>query len=87
RSNQMDHTLDYLRESLSNWIDKDETAYRLYHKLENNIYSSERTFANTLDQEEIHYLSEIVKQEIHYAEQEDDTVRLGQLNEVFEQLY
>jgi len=54
----MDHTLDYLRESLSNWIDKDETAYRLYHKLENNTYSSERDFANILDQEDIHYLSD-----------------------------
>ena len=83
----MDHTLDYLRESLSNWIDKDETAYRLYHKLENNVFSSERDFANTLNEEDIHHLSEMIKKEMRYADQEEDTIRLSQLNEVFEQLY
>lgn len=83
----MDHTLDYLRESLSNWIDENETAYRIYHKLENHVYSNERDFAQALDQDEIKYLSELVREEMHYAGQEEDSVRLTQLNEVFEQLY
>jgi|GEM_PF-415287 hypothetical protein len=83
----MDHTLDYLRESLSNWIEEDELAYRIYHKLENSTYSSERDFAAHLSQEEIQHLSELIKKEMHYANQEQDTVRLAQLNEVYEQLY
>ena len=83
----MDHTLDYLRESLSNWVDEEETANRIYNKLENHVYSSEKEFAEALDQDEIQFLSKIVREEIQYADQEKDSVRLSQLNEIFEQLY
>jgi acyl-CoA synthetase (NDP forming) len=83
----MDHTLEYLRESLSNWIDENETAFRIYKKLENHAYTNEKDFVNDLEQDEIKYLSELVHEEMHYADQEQDAVRLSQLNEVFEQLY
>ncbi|GGH74086.1 uncharacterized protein (UPF0548 family) [Pullulanibacillus pueri] len=83
----MDFTLSYVKESLSNWIDENETAYRIYEKLEDHYYENEEQFAIALDEEEKQYLSELLAVELDYAKQEADHVRIAQLNEMYEQLY
>jgi hypothetical protein len=83
----LDHTLDYLLESLSNWVDTHAEARTIYRKLVNHPYQNERAFAKALSPEESHFLTDILTEEMHYAQQEQDDVRLGQLNEVYEQLY
>lgn len=82
-----DHTLDYLKESLSNWVDTHKRAMALYKKLEHHHYENEEAFAKALSPEEIHFLSEVLAQEIEYADQEQDDTRKAQLMEMNEQLY
>lgn len=82
-----DHTLDYLLESLSNWVDTHDQAKALYKKLTHNHYPNEQAFAAHLSQEESHFLTDILTDEINYAKQAGDDVRLNQLNEMYEQLY
>ncbi|GGE32434.1 hypothetical protein GCM10011391_08880 [Pullulanibacillus camelliae] len=83
----MDNTLLYLKEALSNWMDENETAYRIHLKLETNDYANEGAFATVLDEHEKRYLNAMLAKEMHHAKEEDDLVRLGQLNEMYEQLY
>ena len=83
----MDYTLDYLKESLSNWVDENETAYKIYQKLDDHYYENEEVFVKNLDEDEKDYLSGILTIELDYAKQEADHTRIGQLNEIYEQLY
>ncbi|WEG11777.1 sporulation protein [Pullulanibacillus sp. KACC 23026] len=82
-----DHTLDYVLESLSNWVDTHHKAKALYEKLMHHSYKNEEDFARALSAEEAHFLSDVLSEEINYAEQAGDKVRLGQLNDMYEQLY
>lgn len=82
----MDHTLDYLRESLSNWLDDDHAARDIYKKLMKGHYPNEESFVNDLSQEEAAYLDDVLKKEINYAKDEQDPLRLAELNEVYERL-
>jgi uncharacterized protein YpiB (UPF0302 family) len=82
----MEKTLGYLRESLSNYIEKDKRARTIYEKLDSS-FKTEREFADHLEQEEIQFLNEILPDEIDYAKEEKDEQRYNQLNDMFEQLY
>ncbi|WP_342541282.1 sporulation protein [Heyndrickxia sp. FSL K6-6286] len=80
----MDTTLAYLRESLSNHVNR-STGQRIYKKLQNH-YKNEEEFVRELDEEEISFLNSILKDEISYAQNEKDEKRVHQLNEVYELL-
>ncbi|MBU5210184.1 sigma-G-dependent sporulation-specific acid-soluble spore protein CsgA [Heyndrickxia oleronia] len=80
----MDTTLAYLRESLSNHVNR-STGQRIYKKLQNH-YQNEEEFVRDLDEEEISFLNSILKDEISYAQNEKDEKRVHQLNEVYELL-
>ncbi len=82
-----DHTLDYLKESLSNWVDTHRQARDIYKKLETHHYKNEEAFARALSPVESHFLSDVLAEEINYADQEEDATRKAQLNEMYEQLY
>ncbi|TCP30557.1 hypothetical protein EV207_10586 [Scopulibacillus darangshiensis] len=82
-----DHTLDYLMESLSNWIDDDVKAVSLYRQLVAGHYPDEKAFVESLSEEEQLYLNGILTKEMDYAKTGQDDVRLTQLNEVYERLF
>ncbi|WP_188385589.1 sporulation protein [Ornithinibacillus halotolerans] len=82
----MDHTLHYLRESLSNYEDH-ELSTTIYNKLTNNTYQNEKAFVDALDDKEMQYLEKILEREINYAENAQDPLRVEQLKEVYEQIF
>ncbi|MFC7392372.1 sporulation protein [Scopulibacillus cellulosilyticus] len=82
----MDYTLDYLKESLSNWVDRDDRALNLFHKIENHQFPNEEAFVEVLSEEETEYLHDVLRKEMAYAKNEQDEVRYSQLSDVFEQL-
>uniref|UniRef100_UPI00403EF822 sporulation protein n=1 Tax=Ornithinibacillus sp. FSL M8-0202 TaxID=2921616 RepID=UPI00403EF822 len=82
----IDHTLQYLLESLSNYEDS-ELSQTIYQKLKHNPYQSEREFVDDLDDKEIQYLDQILEREINYAENVQDDVRVQQLREVYELIF
>lgn len=81
----MDTTLAYLRESLSNHLNRG-TGQAIYKKLQENNYKSEGEFVRHLDEGEISFLNTILRDEIKYAHDELDETRAQQLNEVYELL-
>ena len=82
----MDTTLAYLREILSNYADEHEMSKQLYNKIENIGQDHELSFVRSLEQEEAHFLNEILPQEIQYALEEQDYTRMSELNHVYELL-
>ncbi|SFB94380.1 sigma-G-dependent sporulation-specific acid-soluble spore protein CsgA [Peribacillus sp. B-H-3] len=82
----MDQTLGYLREILSGHTDSDHAGKILYHKLVKNNYKDEEAFVRDLSSSEGDYLNKVLKEAIDYSEQEGDSERAGQLNEVYELL-
>ncbi|MFC0472791.1 sporulation protein [Halalkalibacter kiskunsagensis] len=82
----MDSNLGYLRESLSNHIDKHKICQSMYHKLETNQYKDEDEFVRDLDENETSILNLILQYELDYAKNEQDDKRVEQLNGVFELL-
>ncbi|MBM7645708.1 hypothetical protein JOD45_001927 [Scopulibacillus daqui] len=82
----MDYTLDYLKEALSNWADRDDRALNLFQKIDDHQFPNEEAFAEVLSEEEAQYLSGILRKEMAYAENEQDEVRFNELNHVYEQL-
>lgn len=83
---QMDGTLGYLREALSNYYEQSEVCRRVYEKIESKSYESELEFVRELDEEEHVFLNKTLKREIEYAEDGMDPTRYRQLNEVYELL-
>ncbi|WP_236035293.1 sigma-G-dependent sporulation-specific acid-soluble spore protein CsgA [Alkalihalobacterium elongatum] len=83
----LDKSLGYLREALSNYIEGHPICQGVYDRLEQNDFSSEEEFVDGLAEEEMKVLDIILKQEIKHAQEEQDEERTKQLNEVFEQLF
>lgn len=81
----MDQTLAYLRETLSNYEER-ELANTIYNKLK-KPWTNEKEFVDHLEQEEIQYLSKMLPKELEYAKDEQDDKRYNELMNVFEQLY
>jgi len=84
---RMNKPLAYLREILSNYTDRSDTAEFIFNKIEQGNFSSEESFARSLSDEENNFLNSILPEEIKHANNEDDDTRAKQLNEVFEQLF
>ncbi|WP_010093853.1 hypothetical protein [Ornithinibacillus scapharcae] len=82
----MDNTLQYLRESLSNY-DEDALSLSIYDKLQHNTYENEEDFIKDLNDKELQYLEQILEREIDYAENVQDDLRVGQLREVYELIF
>ncbi|MGG3999667.1 sigma-G-dependent sporulation-specific acid-soluble spore protein CsgA [Anoxybacillus kestanbolensis] len=83
----MNQTLAYLREALANYADRHHTvAMHLYKKLISKPYKSEEQFVRDLSQKEAAFLDRMLRQEMKYAKEEQDNIRVYHLNEVYEQL-
>jgi hypothetical protein len=82
----MDTTLGYLRESLSNHLNRG-IGQQIYKKLEQQHFNGEGDFVRHLDEEEISFLNTVLQKEIRYAREEQDEKRAKELNEVYELLF
>ncbi|KIQ94860.1 hypothetical protein LH47_01040 [Anoxybacillus thermarum] len=83
----MNQTLAYLREALTNYADRHHMiAVHLYKKLMSKSYKNEEQFVRDLSQKEAAFLDRMLRQEMKYAKEEQDVVRVYHLNEVYEQL-
>jgi hypothetical protein len=85
--NEMDQTLGYLREILSNYSDEHSEGRHLYRKLSEGQFTSEGSFVRELNSKEINFLNKILPNEINYAKEELDEKRAHELNEVYELLF
>lgn len=83
----MNKPLGYLREILSNYTDRSQTAKDIYGKIRETEYTTEGAFVRVLSEEEMNFLNKILPDEINHAREEQDDTRAEQLNEVFELLY
>lgn len=88
----IDQSLRYLKEALSNYLEDDDHEYKqiceqLMSKLEEHDYEDEDQFLDELEEEETEYLNMLLENEIHYAYQAQDEVRLKELNEIYELLF
>lgn len=83
----MNQKLAYLREALANYADRHHTiAVHLYKKLMSKSYKDEEQFVRDLSQKEAAFLDRMLRQEMKYAKEEQDAVRVYHLNEIYEQL-
>ncbi|WP_025028539.1 hypothetical protein [Caldalkalibacillus mannanilyticus] len=82
----MEQTLGYLRESLSNWVERDPTAQHLYQKIEQKSYHDNANFIEDLDEKERTYITEMLQYEMDYAKNEQDQVRYDALRSIFDLL-
>ncbi|MBS4173083.1 sigma-G-dependent sporulation-specific acid-soluble spore protein CsgA [Bacillus sp. FJAT-49736] len=82
----MDTTLGYLRESMSNHINRG-VGQQIYKKLVKNDYKSEGEFVRDLNEGEIAFLNTVLEKELRYAREEQDEKRVKELNEVYELLF
>ncbi|WP_412674704.1 sigma-G-dependent sporulation-specific acid-soluble spore protein CsgA [Anoxybacillus ayderensis] len=84
---RLNQTLAYLREALANYADRHHTiAVHLYKKLMSKSYKNEEQFVRDLSQKEAAFLDRMLRQEMKYAKEEQDAVRVYHLNEIYEQL-
>lgn len=83
----MEKTIAYLRETLSNYTEKDPVSVTILNMIEHGNYSSEGALVRDLTFEQNDYLNKILQWEIEYAKNEQDEQRAYQLNEVFELLF
>jgi len=82
----LDSNLAFLRESLSNHTDNHKICQRIYQKLEQNHYANEEEFVKDLEENEATILNLVLQYELDYARNEQDDVRVQQLNGVYELL-
>ncbi len=77
----MNQTLAYLREALANYADRHHTvAMHLYKKLISKPYKSEEQFVRDLSPKEVAFLDRMLRQEMKYAKEEQDNIRVYHLN-------
>lgn len=84
---EMDKSLSYLREILSNYTGEHSHGRNIYQKLSAGHFASEESFVRNLKSSEIRFLNKILPKEINYAKDEQDSERAKHLNEVYELLY
>ncbi|MFD2630196.1 sporulation protein [Oceanobacillus kapialis] len=82
----MDHTLDYLRESLANYQES-EMCQHIINKLESKSYTGEGEFVKDLEAEEMTYLHDVLENELDYAKNVQYDQRVKELTEVIELLF
>jgi Minor curli fiber component A len=82
----IDHTLDYLRESLANY-QENEMCQQIINKLQAKTYAGEGEFVKDLEDEEMTYLHDVLENELDYAKNVQYDQRVKELTEVFELLF
>ncbi|MFC3038771.1 sporulation protein [Virgibacillus xinjiangensis] len=82
----IDHTLNYLRESLSNYMDN-EMCQEITRKMEANHYVNEGHFVKDLSEEEMTYLNDVLENELDYAKSVQHDIRVKELTEIYELLF
>lgn len=87
KGDNMDKSIGYLRESLSNYLEDSDVCRSLFKRINTEKFDSEEDFVKTLTVKEIEVLNEVIKEEIDYANQEQDLKRANELNEVYELLF
>jgi len=75
--------LNYLRESLANYEEENEIIDRIRRKIDHVNAGSQLDFIQNLDEEEVLYLDNLLKQEIHYARHAHDDVRVTELTNIY----
>lgn len=83
----IDHSLMYLRESLSNYVEDNALCQQICSKLESQEYENEVDFVEQLEETEVVYLDALLEQEINYAKHAQDNVRAKELNDIYELLF
>jgi hypothetical protein len=83
----MNKPLAYLREILSNYTDRSDTAEYIFKKIEQGHFPTEESFVRSLSDEENNFLNSILPEEIKHANNEQDETRAKELNEVYELLF
>ncbi|WP_243292207.1 sigma-G-dependent sporulation-specific acid-soluble spore protein CsgA [Bacillus sp. FJAT-47783] len=83
----MENSLLYLRETLSNYLERSHRSHAIYKKILKGNFSTVSSFVESLNQEEVDLLNEILPEELNYARNEKDQKRYQELFEVYEQLY
>lgn len=83
----MNRPLSYLKEILSNYIDRYEVAKDIYQLIKDYDFVTEEEFVSKLSSDQIKFLDEMLPSEMNHAMEVKDEVRVMQLNEVYELLY
>lgn len=82
----IDNTLKYLQESLSNYSEN-EVCQQILRKLSSGNYQSEGSFVDDLEDDEMIYLDNVLENELNYAKNVQNDVRVKELTEVYELLF
>ncbi len=80
-------SLQYLSESLSNYVEEDQMCQEICGKLESGNYEEEIEFIEALEEEEVSYLETILKNEMNYAKNAQDDIRLNKLATIYQVLF
>ena len=83
----MNQPVGYLREILSNYTDRSDTAKQIYSIIKDRDFTTETSFIRELNEQQINFLNQILPDEINHAKEEQDSERAHQLNEVYELLF
>ncbi len=81
------HSLKYVQESLSNYIEDDPVSMKIYRKIEQESFESEEEFIEDLQEGEADYLDKLLAREIQYAKSVGDDVRERELSVIYELLF
>lgn len=81
------HSLKYVQESLSNYMDDDLVSMSIYQRIEQHTFESEEEFIEELEEGEANYLDKILEREISYARSAGDDVRERELSVIYELLF
>lgn len=82
----MNQSLAYVREILAGHTEIEPVGQKIFDKISNKDYPTERLFVKNLTADEMYYLNRILEQAIEYSNQEQDYERSKHLNEVYELL-
>lgn len=80
-------SLQYLSESLSNYVEDDNVCQEICGKLENGNYEDEVDFVEALEEEEVAYLESVLQKEIAYASSAQDEIRVNKLQAIYQVLF
>jgi len=83
----IEKSLQYLAESLSNYTESDIVSQQIMQKLDRKTYKTVIDFIEDLNDGEKEYLNTLLKQDIRYAQNTQDYIRLNELNDIYEQLF
>jgi len=83
----LNQPLGYLKEILSNYTDRSDTAEEIYSIIREFDFTTEESFVRRLSGNQMNFLNKILPDEINHAKEAHDNERENQLNEVYELLF